>query len=189
MDATTSPLQPRPKSIQQAITAAQRTASLTLNFLSLDRIPEQVLCLYHLKELSLQNNRLSQLPPELSALKALYTLDVRWNAIQSITSHTIAHLTNLTHLDMSFNQLTEIPSSIGALVSLVQLKLSDNHLVSHSIELIYSAKLSGLHIKWPNLTHSTSGGLCLRDGLWYERVCIVMAMTLTIYRFLTNWVL
>jgi Leucine-rich repeat (LRR) protein len=48
------------------------------------------------------------------------------NALTFIPSEPLAHLTSVTHLDLSSNLLVSVPPALGALFNLISLNLSDN---------------------------------------------------------------
>ena len=69
------------------------------------------------------------IPPEIGCLTNLTVLDLSWNQLSGDIPPEIGSLTNLTALNLSYNQLTgEIPPEIGNLTNLTYLRLHYNQL-------------------------------------------------------------
>ena len=93
----------------------------------------------------------------LSSLPSLHFLILSGVEVMgAISDHQIGTLTNLTHLDLSFNQLTgSIPHQIGSLTKLTHLDLSFNELtgsIPHQIGSL--TKLTRLDLSFNLLTGS-----------------------------------
>ena len=70
-----------------------------------------------------------EIPVEIGNLTNLTYLNLRYNQLTGEIPSEIGNLMNLTYLDLYSNQLTgEIPSSIGNLINLTNLSLSHNQL-------------------------------------------------------------
>ena len=76
---------------------------------------------------SLWGNQLTALPPEITELTSLTTLDLSRNHLTALPPE-ITELTSLTTLDLSRNHLTALPHEITELTSLTTLDLRDNPL-------------------------------------------------------------
>lgn len=106
---------------------AARKEELSLYNRHITRLPEIVL-IPHLKVLDLRNNELYTLPitgfDKLTELRELY-LD---NNKLSSLPHAIGYLQKLTILSVKRNNLMSLPSSLALLFNLQQLFLSDNNI-------------------------------------------------------------
>jgi internalin A len=82
------------------------------------------------KNLSIKGNRLQKFPTTFSDVKTLVKLDLSENRISSIEDDAFDGLENLIELDLSFNELTYLPTSLGKLTKLKKLNLSGNKIGS-----------------------------------------------------------
>ena len=82
------------------------------------------------KVLNIQGNRLENFPAVISFVKTLEKLDLSENKIAKIEDDAFVALENLIELDLSYNELTYLPSSLGKLTKLKKLNLSGNKIVS-----------------------------------------------------------
>ena len=130
-----------------------RGIDLTLNNLEDDRFPEAMEDMTSLRWLKLTNTKLKRLPIELEKLKKLEHLTVKKNALGGLADVDFSQLPclrtlnlsrnaltieaipgnifsneELTTLDLSYNQLTEIPEGLLRAKSLLVLNLSHNQL-------------------------------------------------------------
>uniref|UniRef100_A0A8D0H1X2 Scribble planar cell polarity protein n=1 Tax=Sphenodon punctatus TaxID=8508 RepID=A0A8D0H1X2_SPHPU len=136
--------------------------------------PDTLGALPNLRELWLDRNQLSSLPPELGNLRRLVCLDISENKLEQLPRE-VSGLVALTDLLLSQNLLERIPDGIGQLKQLSILKVDQNRLaeVTESIgdcenlsELILTENM-GL---WRNTLPSEIGGctslnvLSLRDN-------------------------
>jgi Leucine-rich repeat (LRR) protein len=83
-----------------------------------------------LKELRVDDNRLSHLPPEIGALSKLSFLDCAHNQLKTLPP-TIGWIEELEYLSLAQNQLTHLPVEIGHLFALTKLFLNDNKVAPH----------------------------------------------------------
>uniref|UniRef100_A0A8C1ID37 Protein scribble homolog n=1 Tax=Cyprinus carpio TaxID=7962 RepID=A0A8C1ID37_CYPCA len=90
--------------------------------------PDTLGALPNLRELWLDRNQLSSLPPELGNLRQLVCLDVSENRLSQLPTE-ISGLIALTDLLLSENLLEVLPDSIGSLKKLSILKVNQNRLV------------------------------------------------------------
>uniref|UniRef100_A0A8C2I1Q0 Protein scribble homolog n=1 Tax=Cyprinus carpio TaxID=7962 RepID=A0A8C2I1Q0_CYPCA len=90
--------------------------------------PDTLGALPNLRELWLDRNQLSLLPPELGNLRQLVCLDVSENRLSELPTE-ISGLIALTDLLLSENHLEVLPDSIGSLKKLSILKVNQNRLV------------------------------------------------------------
>ncbi|XP_016913236.2 protein flightless-1 isoform X1 [Apis cerana] len=102
---------------------------LKLDETNLTEIPEEMGKLLKLEHLSLVKNKLERLYGELTELCCLRTLNIRRNNIKSSgIPAELFHLEELTTLDLSHNNLKEVPEGLERARSLLNLNLSYNHI-------------------------------------------------------------
>ncbi|MGK7930025.1 MAG: leucine-rich repeat domain-containing protein [Microcystaceae cyanobacterium] len=109
---------------------------LDLSNNQLSKLSPEIAQLSQLQQLDLSNNQLSELPPEIAQLSQLQTLDLSNNHFsdsqisyyQAIIKIHRAKTEGVTYLDLSNNQLSELPQEIAQLSQLQQLDLSNNQL-------------------------------------------------------------
>lgn len=82
------------------------------------------------KNLNIKGNKLIKFPASISDTHTLEKLDLSENKISSIDDNAFDGLENLIELDLSFNELTYLPTSIGKLTKLKRLNLSGNRIGS-----------------------------------------------------------
>ena len=82
------------------------------------------------RSLSIKGNRLQKFPIAVSGAHTLEKLDLSENKISSIDDDAFDGLENLIELDLSFNELNYLPTSIGKLRKLKRLNLSENKISS-----------------------------------------------------------
>ena len=79
-------------------------------------------------------NRLKTLPPEITRLTNLQSLDLSYNSLSEIPD-SITRLTNLQSLDLENNQVTKVPAAICQLIKLSNLNLSKNPIAEPPLEV------------------------------------------------------
>ncbi|MBC5833654.1 GTP-binding protein [Flavobacterium sp. F372] len=82
------------------------------------------------ESLSIKGNKLQKFPTAVSDSHTLEKLDLSENKISLIEDDAFDQLENLIELDLSFNELTYLPTSIGKLKKLKRLNLSGNKISS-----------------------------------------------------------
>ena len=143
-----------------------------LNFLQvsntrLECLPEEVGCLVNLKTLDLHRNSIKQLPDSLGLLKELKYLDLSGNELQELPSTVcqlvllqtlnlncnklmalpnVAKLQCLSRLDVSHNELNELPGGIYELQHLVEVHVSNNNITSVEEDISKMAALKALDL-------------------------------------------
>lgn len=117
-------------------TALGTVYELSLADRDLDRLPENVGDLRHLKRLDLSRNRLAELPEWLGALAALEELVLRDNRLVELPA-SLAGLSRLVLLDAAENRLLEVAPEIATMPRLEQLELRGNpHLLTPPPEIV-----------------------------------------------------
>ncbi|XP_049849364.1 protein flightless-1 [Schistocerca gregaria] len=102
---------------------------LKLDRTNLSQIPEELGKLLKLEHLSLVRNDLEKLYGELTELACLRTLNIRHNKVKSSgIPADLFNLEELTTLDLSHNNLKEVPEGLERAKSLLVLNLSHNHI-------------------------------------------------------------
>ncbi|XP_012274985.1 protein flightless-1 isoform X2 [Orussus abietinus] len=102
---------------------------LKLDKTNLTEIPEEMGKLLKLEHLSLVKNKLERLYGEITDLGCLRTLNIRHNNVKaSGVPSDLFYLEELTTLDMSHNNLMEVPEGLEKARSLLNLNLSHNHI-------------------------------------------------------------
>lgn len=104
---------------------------LKLDKTNLSLIPEEMGKLLKLEHLSLVRNNLERLFGELTELGCLRTLNIRHNKVKSSgIPADLFNLDELTTLDLSHNNLKEVPEGLERAKTLLVLNLSYNHIDS-----------------------------------------------------------
>ncbi|XP_045102556.1 leucine-rich repeat-containing protein 40-like isoform X1 [Portunus trituberculatus] len=110
--------------------AKKMTMNMTMDSSDDDRWWEQV----DLTRLYLSSNQLSTLSPEISNLSALQILDLSDNNLTALPS-TLGELISLQRLNLSHNQLQELPVGVFALQDLRSLQLDHNNFTTFPDDL------------------------------------------------------
>lgn len=97
-----------------------------ISYNQLSTIPAERISYPKCKIINLKGNKLQKFPVALSDAVTLEKLDLSENKINSIDDEAFDKLENLIELDLSFNELQYLPTSIGKLRNLKKLNLSGN---------------------------------------------------------------
>jgi internalin A len=149
--------------IEQA--ARERWEELDLSNLELTTLPSNISKLTRLKKLIIGKwdaqkrewvgNSLTTLPPEIGQLVNLTHLNLSLNQLAGLPPE-IGQLVNLTHLDLSINKLTQLPPEIGQLVRLTHLDFRFNQIASLPPEIGQLVRLTHLDLRFNKLTELPS---------------------------------
>ncbi|MBD3194119.1 MAG: hypothetical protein GF317_03630, partial [Candidatus Lokiarchaeota archaeon] len=90
---------------------------LQIESIQINKFPESITDLLHLKRLSMIDNKISKIPHSIAKLKYLEILRLQRNRIKKIPK-CIGALENLKHLNLERNKLKHLPKQIGNLNSL-----------------------------------------------------------------------
>ncbi|XP_074191043.1 leucine-rich repeat-containing protein 40 isoform X2 [Rhinolophus sinicus] len=129
------------KSLPAEISGMKRLKHLDCNSNLLETIPPELAAMESLELLYLRRNKLRFLP-EFPSCKLLKELHVGENQIETLGAEHLKHLNSILVLDLRDNKLKSVPDEITLLQSLERLDLSNNDISS----LPYS--LGKLHLKF-----------------------------------------
>lgn len=101
-----------------------------ISYNQITSIPSERITSPKCKILSIKGNKLKKFPIAVSDTHSLEKLDLSENQISSIEDDAFDGLENLVELDLSFNELQYLPTSIGKLKKLKRLNLSGNNISS-----------------------------------------------------------
>ena len=122
-------------SLEQALRDTTPVYKLSLEGQKLKEIPPEVFTLTHLQYLNLSNNKIGSIPSDISKLDRLQFLNLSNNKIRYIPNE-ISALIELQILYLGRNRLTEVSVWIGGLGKLRRLDLSLNHLTPYEIQRV-----------------------------------------------------
>ncbi|PQJ09114.1 GTP-binding protein [Flavipsychrobacter stenotrophus] len=101
-----------------------------ISYNQITSIPSEKITYSKCNSLNIKGNKLQKFPTAVSEIHTLEKLDLSENNINSIEDDAFEGLENLIELDLSFNKLQYLPSSIGQLKKLKRLNLSGNEISS-----------------------------------------------------------
>ncbi|XP_020240789.1 plant intracellular Ras-group-related LRR protein 7 isoform X3 [Asparagus officinalis] len=116
----------------------------------IERLPNNLGNLRSLKVLTLDGNRLRNLPDELGALSRLEQLSIT-NNILICLPNTVGHLHNLLILNVSSNKLKSLPESIGGCTSLEEFQANDNLIEELPLSICNLIHLKSLFLNKNNM--------------------------------------
>jgi Leucine-rich repeat (LRR) protein len=121
-------------------------ARLELSQNRLRELPSDVTLFYSLRELYVAKNLLQSLPAELNTLTSLAILDVKENSLKQFKEEHFSNL-SLQILDLSLNSLKSVPPALGRMTTL--------KVLSSLSSLLRSFRCAGSHScarrLWPSL--------------------------------------
>ncbi|MDR7666720.1 COR domain-containing protein [Methanosarcina sp. Z-7115] len=132
-------------------TRRNKVTALRLSYKNLASLPPEISELKNLRTLDISYNRLTSLSPEITELKNLKNLDIFDNRLTSLPPE-ISELKNLTKINISRNQLTSLPPEISELKNLKELDIFDNRLTSLLPEISELKNLTKVNIYNNRLT-------------------------------------
>ncbi|KAL6564610.1 hypothetical protein OROMI_016060 [Orobanche minor] len=137
------------------------TGVVALSLSDLEAIPVEVWkCGLSIRYLDVSHNSVRDVPDDIQYLTKVEKLHLNANCIvdDSISWEGISSLRSLTFLSLSQNNITILPSSLGALTSLRQLHVSNNKLISLPTEIGF---LTELHVLNANDNRITAVPPCI----------------------------
>ncbi|KAG8091812.1 hypothetical protein GUJ93_ZPchr0012g19803 [Zizania palustris] len=114
------------------------TGIIALSDCSLKAVPEEVWdCGSSIRVLDCSNNCIESIPQEIAALKSLHKLILTANDITdgNISWEGLLCVQTLTVLSLSQNRLVTLPSSLGSLTYLRELRIANNRLENLPVEI------------------------------------------------------
>lgn len=120
--------------------------TLDLHRNSLQELPSSIGLLSELKILDLSGNELKTLPSTLGEISSLQTLNLNCNKLTVLPE--LKRLTNLARLDVSHNQLGDLPQSLYELEHLAEVHASNNNIttLSSNVSKLASLKVLTLNV-------------------------------------------
>jgi Leucine-rich repeat (LRR) protein len=138
--------------LTKALKNPEDVYGLDLSGQELTEFPKEIFQFKNLRILNLgydyenqKGNKLTSLPAEIGKLTQLTTLDLSYNQLSSLPAE-IGKLTQLNTLGLSGNQLSSLPNEIGKLTQLTYLFLSYNELSSFPAEIGKLTQLKALDL-------------------------------------------
>ncbi len=133
------------KSLQNSLELLFKFESIKLSVLNLKKNPEVVFLLPNLKNLYLNNNKITEIPESIGNLKNLEVLELANNQIRKLPIE-IENLQNLKVLLLSNNSISILPDEFGKLKSLNTLYLNSNYIqkLPDSIDKLSNLKILNL---------------------------------------------
>lgn len=125
-------------SLEEALADSDHVYKLSLSNQKIKKLPPEIGKLKNLQWLTVSENRLKTLPPEIGQLRNLEFLSVFDNRLKYIPLE-ISNLGNLKAFYLGKNMLTEMPVWIGGLKKLVRMDLSANRFTPLEIQYIRNA--------------------------------------------------
>jgi Leucine-rich repeat (LRR) protein len=120
-----------------------------------------------LKNLQVQNNRISDLPAGFCDISTLCSLDLSANRIQKLPD-SLGYLQNLQFLNLSHNQIKVLPNTFFALHSLQELNLSNNQLSQLGQIFCFLPDLHSLDLSNNKLQKLTTSVRKLQKLAWLD---------------------
>jgi len=137
--------------ISQKINQLKFLKTLNLSNNNIVNIPDEIIENRYIESLNLSHNQLSQLSAAIFNLKLLITLNLSYNNINSVNKDNT--LRKLEYLNLSDNDISEIPKSFGLMKKLKNLDLSDNKIEIIPPDLMNLTKLEELKLENNKLTN------------------------------------
>ncbi|MBB3697531.1 leucine-rich repeat domain-containing protein [Flammeovirga yaeyamensis] len=109
-------------------------------------IGSEIGALNNLTYLSLSNNDIQKIAPELYDLTNLVTLNLSYSKNLESVSNDIKKLQNLQYLNLRGSKITEIPAGVFELKNLIELDLSNTNITSIPEDILKLEKLEVLRI-------------------------------------------
>lgn len=143
----------RTGSILDRITTCLKNGQYDIDIaqLELDEWPQDMLIVTKVKEIIAFKNNLTTVPT-LREFRSLEHLDLSRNALVSLESIEIYHLTRLRHLDVSRNELLKLPDGLTKCIFLEKLVCHRNRLESFPTDMIHLRQLRYIDASYNNIT-------------------------------------
>ncbi|KAG8927072.1 cysteinyl-tRNA synthetase [Tulasnella sp. 417] len=112
-----------------------------------------------LRNIQVQNNRLSTLPKNFAEMKALKFLNLSNNRFNSIPT-VLSQITSLVDLDLSFNAISVFPPTLGELTNMERLVVVGNRIASIPPEIASLARLKEFDCRNNAITNLSAAFQC-----------------------------
>tara|TARA_Y100000310_G_scaffold281393_1_gene301838 strand:- start:1389 stop:2744 length:1356 start_codon:yes stop_codon:yes gene_type:complete len=103
--------------------ALDKLESIHLCLVNLEFVPEQIGCLYNLKELVITDSRIEKIPDFIGELSNLNKLTISYNSELRALPDSIGNLTNLIEIDLNALPLATIPETLANLANVKKVTL------------------------------------------------------------------
>lgn len=127
-------------SVESALEFSEQARYLDLSFQKLKTLPPTITKLSHLETLNLRGNQFTRVPEGVSVLQNLHTLDLNNNQLHELPRN-FSKLTHLITLFAADNHLTAIPRELALCPHLALLIVDNNQLTHLPDELAHLTEL------------------------------------------------
>ncbi|GAB1609232.1 leucine-rich repeat-containing protein 57-like [Argonauta hians] len=144
--------------IKQRIETASKTGACQLTLHSLKELPPEIMRLSKtLRTLDVSNNNIHHLcPPDLGQFTVLKQLTASHNCIRQLPNAELENLKKLECLSVDNNNLTRLPPSMGSLMSLRTINVSNNRIDTFPEQLCQLKNLDSVNFSCNNITRLPS---------------------------------
>ncbi|XP_073130474.1 uncharacterized protein [Henckelia pumila] len=136
--------------IPDSVSGLQKLEEFNVASNLLETLPDSIGLLINLKVLDVSGNKLKKLPESIAGCRSLIELDASFNNLMFLPTNIGYGLVNLQKLSIpfnnNFNDLTEVPETVGDLRNLKELDLSTNQIRALPESIYQLQNLTKLHV-------------------------------------------
>ena len=132
--------------VKNKLDAAAKNGKLDLSGMGLPIFPADIFSIPNLKVLSLSDNQIRQVPPDVGLLTSLTQLRLNGHGLPTLPAE-LGLLINLQTLWIQNNKLVTLPDEMEALTSLTALSISGNMMLTLPMQLLALTNLKELHVE------------------------------------------